>query len=388
MFNTSTQPNSLDDFQGWDQEGNDEDFFKELDSTSTVENPEAGEEEEEEEPGEAAEEILEPKAKKEEKDMFAELEEEDEEEEEEEEDESGKPSNLKSVEALNFMKERGLVDYELEEGQELTDEYADQIIEDSFDQAVEGRVQDLFEDLPDVVRQLNNFVLKGGDPRSFISSLSNESQAGLSEDMDMSDEADQETVIRETMKAEGDDNEIIEAQIEFLKDSGKLKLFADRNFSKWKKATQSRRQELLDNQKEIQRQAKENLREAKRKMSELLTKEKDFGGISIGKEDAKVLPSYVNDRTVKLQNGSYISELQKELYYDLPQNEKAYLQLATLMKNRNKDGTFNFDSIMEKATTKVSREIKDNVRRSKTSIPTNSKNGTSNNSRKALADFF
>lgn len=390
---TGTQVNSLDDFQGWDQGGNEEDFFKELDSTTTAGN--SFEEEdvvsEEEEEEEEVEEIQQPdtskKTKEEDTDMFEEFSEEEEEEEEDDEDQK-KPSTLKSIETLKFLKERGLADYELEEGEELTEEFADEILEDSFSEAVNGRVQDLFEDLPDVVKQLNSYVLKGGNPNEFLKSLTKHTSSGISDDMDLNDETDQELVVREMMRVDGDDDEIIDSQLEFLKDSGKLKLFADRNFSKWKKKQKETQDALVARQDNMQKQIKENVRESKRRMSQFLAEEKNLGGMTLSKEDSKSLPNYVNDRTVKLQNGSFISELQKELYYDLPQNETAYLQLATLMKNRNEDGTFNFDSIMEAAKTSVSRKVRDDVRRTKKSIPTNSKNRTFKNSNKSLADFF
>ena len=48
-------------------------------------------------------------------------------------------------------------------------------------------------------------------------------------------------------------------------------------------------------------------------------------------------------------------------------NPKAVVQLATLLKHRNKDNTLNFDSIYKSAETNVVKGIKDNVRRNYTS---------------------
>ena len=95
----------------------------------------------------------------------------------------------------------------------------------------------------------------------------------------------------------------------------------------------------------------------------------------------------MNDKVVKLNNGNTITTMQKELFIDLPKNEKALIQLATLLRNRNEDGTFNFESIIKKAATEVSRTVKENIRRNKSSIPasTTSKN---KQSEKSLADYF
>ena len=94
----------------------------------------------------------------------------------------------------------------------------------------------------------------------------------------------------------------------------------------------------------------------------------------------------MNDKTIKLQNGASISEMQKELFYDLPKNKEAFMQLAVLLKNRNEDGTFNFERIEKQTKSKLAREVKASIRRSKTSIPTSVSNKKS--SVKALADYF
>lgn len=386
-MNVKNQPvNSLDEFPGWSQGGPEEDFFSDIDEVTTEENafgedesivPSPSSEEEEEE--------IEKPVETSSEDMFADFQEEEEEEETASADDTPK---TESVKVLEFLKNRGLASYELEEGEELTDDLADEIVEDSFDNAVEERVQNLFEELPDVVKQLNTFVLKGGNINDFISQISSSTATGLSENMDLDNEKDQETIVREMMRADGNDEELIDTQIEFLKDSNKLRLFADRNYTKWEKSIQKEREALVERQKAQEKQVRQNIRESKKRMTEYLTKEKNLGGISINREDAKVLPNYINDRTVKLQNGSYISELQKELYYDLPKNEKAFLQLATLMKNRNEDGTFNFEALEEKAKTKVSKQVKDNIRRNKNNLPSNSQTSSYVQSKRGLADFF
>ena len=112
-----------------------------------------------------------------------------------------------------------------------------------------------------------------------------------------------------------------------------------------------------------------------------------LNGVSFSKEDKKELPSYMNDRTVKLQNGTVITQMQKELFYDLPRNEKALIQLATLLKNRNDDGTFNFDSIVKSTKTKVTQEVRQEIRRNKSSIP-GSLTSKSNEANKSLAEYF
>lgn len=378
--------NSLESFQGWGQEESNEDFFKDLDEISAGESsfeedltqPEDTQqgEEDQEEDGEGATPI--------EEDMFQASEQGDAEPETGEgEDFENTPSIVKT---LNFLKEKGFIDFESEE--ELTEETANEVLEDSFAAAVESRVEDLFDGLPDSVKQLNNYVLKGGDLNSFIDNLINTSKGGIQDGMDIEDENSQETIVREMMRKDGNDEELIETQIEFLKDSGKLGMFARKNYEKWKEERKQQHKALVEKQARVEKEIRQNLRESKRRMKEVLSKSKDLGGIPVNKEIKDSIPEYAVDRTVKLQNGSYISQMQKELYYDLPQNETAYLQLAALMRNRNEDGTFNFNNIKEAVQTEITGKVRDGVRRVDNSIPTNSKNRSFKQTNKSLADFF
>lgn len=378
--------NSLESFQGWGQEESNEDFFKDLDEISAGESsfeegltqPEDTQqgEEDQEEDGEGATPI--------EEDMFQASEQGDAEPEPGEGEDF--ENTLSTVKTLNFLKEKGFIDFESEE--ELTEETANEVLEDSFAAAVESRVEDLFDGLPDSVKQLNNYVLKGGDLNSFIDNLINTSKGGIQDGMDIEDENSQETIVREMMRKDGNDEELIETQIEFLKDSGKLGMFARKNYEKWKEERKQQHKALVEKQARIEKEIRQNLRESKRRMKEVLSKSKDLGGIPVNKEIKDSIPEYAVDRTVKLQNGSYISQMQKELYYDLPQNETAYLQLAALMRNRNEDGTFNFNNIKEAVQTEITGKVRDGVRRVDNSIPTNSKNRSFKQTNKSLADFF
>ena len=94
----------------------------------------------------------------------------------------------------------------------------------------------------------------------------------------------------------------------------------------------------------------------------------------------------MNDRAVALQNGAEITEMQKELFYELPKNETAMIQLAILLRNRNEDGTFNFESIINKTKTKLTKDIKDNVRRGNSGLPGSAQKKSRTD--KSLAAYF
>jgi len=191
----------------------------------------------------------------------------------------------------------------------------------------------------------------------------------------------------ELLKFIDEDEEEFVTEIEFLKDSGKLKTMSEKKFNKWKKEEEDNRKELVKQQEEAKELEKKNIREAKTKISNILNESQEINGVVFSKEDKKVLPSYMNDKIVKLNNGTVITQMQKELFYDLPKNEKALLQLATLLKNRNEDGTFNFNSIVKSTETKITDKVRDNIRRNKSSIPGSSTSKGSKQT-KSIADYF
>ena len=67
-------------------------------------------------------------------------------------------------------------------------------------------------------------------------------------------------------------------------------------------------------------------------------------------------------------------------------NKKASLQLAKLLRERKKDGSFDFSKIEKIAETAVTRKVKDNVQRNKNITPQVSVGKIS--SQKSLADYF
>lgn len=316
-----------------------------------------------------------------EEDLFAEAD-----SSEEAEDPIEEENTVGNISALNLLKERGLIDFELEEGEELTEELADEILEDKYEETIEERIKEKLTTLPEDAQQLIQFVLKGGSVGDFVKSSVGNTSTNISENMDIDEESNQELIIRELLEEEGEDAEFIETQLELLKESGKLKMFAEKKYNKWLKDNKEKRVQLLKDQEERKANVVKAVREAKRKVTSLLSNAEDIGGVEPSKEDRKVLPSFMNDKTIKLQNGAEISEMQKELFYELPKNETAMVQLAILLRNRNADGTFNFDRIANKVRTKVVNNIKQDVRRGKTAIPKSADKKFK--AEKSLADYF
>lgn len=294
----------------------------------------------------------------------------------------GKNPNLYLLEKL---KEKGIIEFELEDGEELTDEEAEEVLIDKFDESVENKIKELMTELPDEKKQVVQFLLKGGNLEDLVGSYTADTSIDINTDLEK--EENQIKLMKQMLKSEDKDEEEIEAEIEFLKDSGKLKLMAEKKLNKYKVDFESKQKEVIKKQQESIEAEREVIKEAKTSLSTFLNSTEEINGIKFNKEDKKVLPSFMNDKTVKLQNGTKITEMQKQMFYDLPKNEKAMIQLATLLRNRNEDGTFNFDNIAKESETKVTQKVRQEIRRDKKSIPGSSisKGNTSN---KSLAEYF
>jgi hypothetical protein len=375
--------NSLESFTGWEDNDPGVDLFSQAEIEVEGVAPAAKKEGEEESPVEIV-----PKG---EEDLFSLATEDNEEEnegEEEEEDEKGNiiPKTSSKISTLNFMVEKGFIEYELEEGEELTEDRAEQLIEDSYESSMEEMVNEKLTSLPESYKNLIKFGLKGGDLNAYLSEMQKSGGSGITSDLDMENEANQELVVRELLRADKEDEETIEAQIDFLKDSKRLKSFSEKKFAKWKEDRGNTESQLLKQKEDSIKADKEALKKSKLEMETFIQNNDKIHGLSFTKEDKKSIPSYMSDRNVKLQNGVTITELQKDLYYELPKNKEALMQLAMLMKNRKEDGTFNFENIETNINTKITKEMRDNIRRNNAS-PKKSLS-TSKARTKSLAEVF
>jgi hypothetical protein len=344
--------NPLETFQGFDSLASEEDFFskdtfiEEEEEETSSGTGDTGEEEEEEQ-GKTK-----PKKKEEEEeDMFSEIS--NQEEEDEEDDDTPKSTGVREL-----IKSHYSDIYDEEKDKDLTDA-------ELFEKAIEARFEESFQELPDVAKEFNRFVLKGGNAEDFFKTIANQySQPELTEKLDMTQEKNQELVIRRMLEKEGNDAEEIETQLQYYKDAGKLETLATKKFEKWKQEKQAIAAQMAQKRLEDARAEKAKIKEEKTKLNEILKQKDKIGDIPFTPEDKRKLSSYLIDKTVKLSNGSAITQFQKELYYDLPNNEDAFIQLGVMMRNRKNDGTFDFEAIKEELESNISNKARKTIRNS------------------------
>lgn len=288
---------------------------------------------------------------------------------------------------LNYLKEKGIIsDFEIEEGTEVTEELASEILEDKYEESVESRVEELMKDLHPSVKALNKFVLNGGDVNQFMDTLVKNrmanSSAGFNAKSDIEDEAVQEAIIRHDLTKEGFDNDYIDSQVEFLKSSNKLKTVSEKKFNKFVEKDQKAQEALVAQQENKKRANKEAARQRKTNITGLLEKEQ-INGMTFSDEEKKSLPSFMSDRTIKMKNGQSITPMQHKLYEVLQDEEKS-LQLAKLL---NSD--FDMSEFSTEANTSVASQVRNNLQNNEQKPNRSKKQGKrTNRGNRSLASYF
>lgn len=292
-----------------------------------------------------------------------------------------KPEKADSLSStVSFMKEEGLMDFDLPEGETMDKDK----FKEAFSKKIETELEDLLGDLPPVLQQLNKFAIQGGDVQEFFEALKTQAIVPLTKDLDIEEETNQEKVMKVLLKEEGYDQDYIDTQIDFLKDSGKLKDIADKKFSLWKTKDAEREKKLFTEQQAKVEADKEKKKALKKDLSTFLQDAEEMLGLPISPKDKTVLPTYMTEQSVKLKGGGAITEMQRDLSLALQDKTKAAVLAKLLMSN------FDLKSLIDKVNSKVTAKIKDNVQRAASTDTPNVKSArsTSSASRKRLADYF
>jgi hypothetical protein len=385
---------TIDQFAGWEDSSQQHDFFGETnlveDVVSTVEKDDVVEE---------GDETTKPDPKKKEKEeqelideQFKDFEsgvskvssDDDDNDEGDETKVATAPEGVTKVNSkstLEFLKDKGLVDFELEEGQELTEDLAENLLEDSWEQAVEAEVEATIKDLPQEVKDLIKFASTGGDVGQLLAKMANNVTSGLNKNSDIESEAVQIQAVTTDLLSQGYDQEYIDTQIEFLKDSNKLEGISKKAFDKIiakQEADTANEVEQATQQKEFR---KKQAREYKTNITTHIGSLTEVGGLPVSKQDKAVLPTYISEPTVELQDGRVVSELQADLFKVMADKDKIVL-LAKLLKS-----DFDFSAIARKQATTASRGIKEAVQNADKKTLSNGA-GSHKPNKKALWDML
>lgn len=307
---------TLDDFEGFDD--NQESFFgddivdsveNETEDDDSNEESEEDETEEEEDEDKSSDKDSDEKEETEEEDFFSE----DEEDLEDEDGEEESPSkNSKTLDTLNFLKEKGLVDFEEPEGGFSKEEEED-LLEKSWEKSLENTVEEMSQGLPDEVKGLIQFTAKGGSSEDYFEGLKNLSTSTLDEDSDIKDKKIQKKAVTLDLKSQGYDDEYIEDHIEVLEEKGKLGKISEKSFDKIiQKKKDFKKQQIKEVEKRNTERA-EKAKDFKKSLTDFISSNKEVNKVKLSDKDKKELPSYISDPTVELKDGRKVSQAQADI---------------------------------------------------------------------------
>lgn len=288
--------------------------------------------------------------------------------------------------AIQMLREQNLISYDdPEEGEEpWNEEEALEILRDSIEDKIEDGIEDKMKGLSPLMKTLLKYELDGGDPTVLLDQLNKQSTSAITADMDMDEESNQKLVVRETLREEGYDDDYINTQLEFLEDSGKLKMIAKKKYSKWEQENKYAYEQEIKRQEAEKRRREDAARQYRSDLNKYINETDNIGGLTLNKQDKKTLTSYLTDRVVKTQNAANITNFHADLG-EVLQNREASIQLAKLLRSRDKNGLFTFDAIKKEVETKVTNTVRDGLRRNRDkSIPS----GRGRGEQKSLADYF
>lgn len=370
----------LDTFQ-WDESVPELDFFGEVTKNPNL----AVEESDKDDEGKEEE------KKTEDLDVFSEFEVEKEKEEDVVEDTDDaeektdktvgeQQTSLSNISVANFLKDKGIIDFELEEGQELEDIDAELLIEEGFESSVEKKVGDLMAGLPDKVKNMVKFAINGGDPDEYLSTVAKSTTEGISTKMDISKESNQEKFMRFKLLSEGNDEEFVDAQIEFFKDSGKLDSLATKAYESWKTKEDEKAATLAEEQRERVQKAKAAQIEYKKDIAKHLSEIESINNLKFTKKDAKELPDYIGEASVTLEDGRKITPFYRDLFESMKDKDKLVV-IAKLVKSN-----LDLKDIETAVATKQAQKVKSDIQRQKEGKKISTASGSSQPKR--LADYF
>jgi hypothetical protein len=291
-------------------------------------------------------------------------------------------TNVNNKQTLEFLKEKGLVDYELEEGKELSEEEAEHLIEDSWEKALEAEVEATIKDLPQDIKDLVKFASKGGNVGELLGKMIQHATSGITKDSDIDNEDIQVLAVTMDLKSQGYDQEYIDSQIEFLKEKDKLEGIAKKSYDKIIEAQENETASQVKRQKEVADNRKKQAREYKTNITSHINSLNETGGLPLSKQDKTSLPTYISEPNVELQDGRFVSEMQADLFKVMADKDKIVL-LAKLLKT-----DFDFSAIERKKQTQAARGVREAVERVDRKELSNSESGGHKSNKKALWDML
>lgn len=257
-----------------------------------------------------------------------------------------------------------------------------------FETELEARVDETFEtffkEMDDEGKAFLKYKRDGGDTRTFITQYG--SSLGLEEfDEDKPEHVNKVLSHYLRVYEHLQDDEEFEDRLKYIKDSGKDKATAKRQYAIIAKDDKDRKEAIIKIQEKASQDRKDNAKAFDDAVRDTLDKTEKIGVYTFTKAEKKELDTYITKATIKVGGGKYIPELLAEIRRILGGNKKEdredLILLAKNMKNKFKVP----DNVVKDVNTAIVRKTRSKIAEARNTTRLAS---SGQHSKKAMADYF
>lgn len=253
------------------------------------------------------------------------------------------------------------------------------------DAEIEARVNETFEgfmeEMDDDAKAFIIFKKNGGRTKDFFDIYSNQVSLG---EVDIEDEDNQDKIISHYLRVvDRMDSDEITDRLEWLKDNGKKKSYAEKYKLKLDKIDETNKANAVKVAEESKEKLEKNNEKFRAELSTVLEKTEEIKDFKFTKEDKKDLVNYITKPSVKVGKNNFITPFMADLgqmFKGEGDKKGDLLLLAKLIKSN-----FDVKDIVSKTKTKVIQEAKSKLQSAKQGVKPSSSGLHTN---KPLADFF
>ena len=230
----------------------------------------------------------------------------------------------------SWLGDKGLVDYD-----EETFEDSEDGLKKLMSSTVEKEVERYKQSLPEDVHKLVEFVEAGGDPKQFMDLYYNQSSWA---DFKLEDESDSKAVLKEYLKAQGEDEDEINETLDTYEISGILEKKAKAALTKLQNAEKSYQEQLVEVQKKYDAEQKELVKKQYEDFKAKLYAKDEIQGFKLTPKMKDNLWDFIMkpDKTGKtgLQKHNETNENAQFMYAYLAMNDWDMSKLEVKVKNK------------------------------------------------------
>lgn len=280
------------------------------------------------------------------------------------------------------LKEKGIFqNVEIKEGEEIDEDKFFELQDSEIESRVEETFETFFEELDDDGKAFLKHKKAGGSTQDFMQVYQNTISI---DGVNLDEDKDQDLVLTHYMRTvDAMDEDEISDRIEWLKENGKKKAFAEKYFNKLQDIDTERKTALAERVNQLSKQREDSAKKFNEDLNKELDSTESVGSFSFNKVDKKGLINFITKPIVKVGKNKYITEFQAELgeiFKGEGENKKKLLLLAKLVKTK-----FDVKDLIAETKTNVVKEAKSKLQQARTGVRPSSSGGAN---KKSLSDFF